>query len=47
MKIKDILEALEGLDPETNVRFVGTYYEYEVVGIFDGEQGVEVEVKEK
>ena len=47
MKIKDILHALEGLDPEKEVKVFGTYYEYEFVGIFDGEFGIEVEVKEK
>jgi hypothetical protein len=46
MKIKDILDALKGLDPEKEIKIVGTYYDYEVVGIFDGEFGVEVEVKE-
>ena len=46
MKIKDILEALEGVDPDKDIRFVGEFCDYEIVGVFDGEFGIEVEVRE-
>lgn len=45
MKIKDLLEALEGLDPEKEVIVVSAYDTYEVDGVYDTEAGVEIELK--
>ena len=49
MKLKDILEALNGIDPETEVIVTPCYDNggaYEIVGIYDIDGKVELEVAE-
>jgi hypothetical protein len=44
--VKDILDALKDLDPAKEIKVVGTYSDFKIIGIFDGEFGVEIEIKE-
>ena len=41
-KVKDLIKALQNLDPEKEVIGVSTYDTYEVEGIYDTEVGVEI-----
>ena len=44
-KVKDLIEALQDLDPEKEVIAVSTYDTYKVEGIYDAEHGVELELE--
>jgi len=45
MKVKDLLEALQGIDPEKELGVVGTYDTYEVTGVYVGETYVDIEIE--
>jgi len=45
MKVKELIEALQGVDPEKEVSVVGTYDTYEITGIYVGEVGIDIELE--
>jgi hypothetical protein len=45
MKLKDLLEALQGVDPEKEISVVGTYDTYEITGVYVGETYVDIELE--
>ena len=45
MKVQELIEALQDVDPEKEVSVVGTYDTYEITGIYVGETYVDIELE--
>jgi hypothetical protein len=45
MKLKELLEALQGVDPEKELGIAGTYDAYEITGVYVGETYVDIEIE--
>jgi hypothetical protein len=45
MTAKELIEALEGLDPEKEIRVTSTYDNYKIVGVYIADDRVDIELE--